>query len=43
MEYYIIYLDRVIGHVYYAPIVGDKYKGLTVYEVDYAAHYAKVR
>lgn len=43
MEYFIIYCGCVIGHVYYAPMVGDKYKGLTVYEVDYYNCYAKVR
>lgn len=43
MEYYILYLDSIIGSVYHAPIIGDKYKGLTIYEVDYDRHYARVR
>lgn len=39
----VIYLDRVIGHLNFVPIVGDKYKGLTIYEVDYDTRYVKVR
>lgn len=41
--YSIIYHDRVIGHTWFPLHIGDKYKSLTVYEVDYAGHYMKVR
>lgn len=41
--YVIIYLDRVIAHTWFPPRIGDKWKGMEVYEVDYHAKYAKVR
>lgn len=41
--YVVIYLDRVIGHTWFPLHIGDLYKGLVVYEVDYGAHCMKVR
>lgn len=33
--YELIYKDRVIGHMYGMPIVGDEYEGHIIWKVDY--------